>query len=185
MSIALEAEKIFSHRRFFYSRMDTLHEAAVRRKVAQGPLPRSPSTASELEGLGLRASMASTLVRVSEKTGAPAHFWRAASIVDTPLLSGAKLICVFTKTGRHALEVAQWRPGVPILALFQPTLTGDGVSWTIRGRSEARRALLLRGVLPVLADPRDGLNETAMLNAALKLAEQSGRKSLGVGFETL
>ena len=77
------------------------------------------------------------------------------------------------------LEVALWRPGVPILALFQPTLTGDGVSWNIRGRAEARRALLLRSVLPILADPRDGLNEDAMLASALKVAEKSGLVAKG------
>ena len=158
--IALEAEKVFSHRSFFDWRMDALHSTAQARISAPRRLPR-PVSASKIEGLDLRASMASTLVRVSEKTA-------------------SKLICVFTKTGRHAQEVALWRPGVPILALFQPTLSSeDGVSWVIRGGAEARRALLLRGVLPVLADPSDGLNEDAMLVAALQLAQSARLVAVG------
>ena len=143
LRISAEAETVFEHRGFFYSRMDKLN-------AFRGSEP----------GLSLRASMASTLVRVAEKTE-------------------AKLLIVFTKSGRHALEVSLWRPGPPILALFQPcapdfalsidphecihtasSLSADsGVSWQVRGMAETRRALLLRGVIPVLADPSDGLNE--------------------------
>jgi len=140
--ICCEAERVFDHARFFYARMDALEAFAH-------PDESHP-------GLGLRASMASTLVRVADKTA-------------------AKLLIVFTKSGRHAAEVAVWRPGVPILALFPPTLRAqDGVRWAIGGRAEARRAMLLRDVIPMLADPKDGLSEDAMLASALAFAESSG-----------
>ena len=87
---------------------------------------------------------------------------------------------VFTKTGRQPREVSLWRPETHILAIFQPTLTcDDGIRWRIRGRAEARRALLLRSVIPILADPRAGLNEEAMLTVALQFAEHSLLVELG------
>jgi pyruvate kinase len=138
LAICGEAERLFHHSRFFHSLMD-----------ATGAFDDAPGG-----GLSARESMASTLVRVAEKTG-------------------AKLIVIFTRSGRHAAAVAKWRPNVPILALFPPTLRGDGVRWAIGGRAECRSALLRRGVLPMLADPRDGLSEDAMLRSALAFAEHA------------
>ena len=132
------AEKVFHFRRFYDARMEGL------------------DLAGNGQGLGLRISLASTLVRVAEK-------------------AAVSLIIVFTKSGRHAQEVAVWRPQVPILALFPPTLRAqDGVRWVLGGRAEARRAMLLRGVMPMLADPKDGLNDDAMLQSALLFAQRAG-----------
>jgi pyruvate kinase len=139
LAICAQAERVFHHSRFFHALLD-----------AAGAF--SDGTA----GLSARESMASTLVRVAEKTG-------------------AQLIVVFTKSGRHAASVAKWRPGVPILALFPPQLhASDGVRWRIGGRAECRAALLRRGVLPMLADPKDGLSEDAMLRSALAFAQATG-----------
>jgi pyruvate kinase len=132
------AEKVFHFRRFYDARMEGL------------------DLAGDGQGLGLRISLASTLVRVAEK-------------------AAVSLIIVFTKSGRHAQEVAVWRPQVPILALFPPTLRAvDGVRWVLGGRAEARRAMVLRGVMPMLADPKDGLNDDAMLQSALLFAQRAG-----------
>jgi pyruvate kinase len=138
LAICAEAEKVYHHARFFHALLDAAGAFA-------GP-----------KGLSARESMASTLVRVAEKTG-------------------AKLVVVFTKSGRHAAAVAKWRPGVPILALFPPQLhAAAGVRWRIGGRAECRAALLRRGVLPMLADPKDGLSEDAMLRSALAFAQATG-----------
>ena len=132
------AEKVFHHRRFYDARMEAL------------------DLAGNGLGLGLRVSLASTLVRVAEK-------------------AAVSLIVVFTKSGRHAQEVAVWRPQVPILALFPPTLRAQGgIRWALGGRAEAKRAMLLRGVMPMLADPKDGLNDDAMLESALLFAQRAG-----------
>jgi hypothetical protein len=70
--------------------------------------------------------------------------------------------------------VAKWRPNVPVLALFPPTLAADsGVRWAIGGVAACRAELLRRGVIPMLADPRDGLSEDAMLRSALHFAEHA------------
>lgn len=88
--------------------------------------------------------------------------------------TGARLIVIFTRSGRHAAAVAKWRPNVPVLALFPPTLAADsGVRWAIGGVSACRAELLRRGVIPMLADPRDGLSEDAMLRSALHFAEHT------------
>lgn len=139
------AETVFDNQGFYEARMQAL-DADV-----------TPQSGAPLGlGLGIRASMASTLVRVADKTG-------------------VALIVVMTKSGRLAQEVAVWRPRVPILALFPPTLrTRDAVRWILGGRGEARRAMLLRGVLPMLADPKDGLNDDAVLISALAFAQTAG-----------
>jgi pyruvate kinase len=165
-AIAAMSERVFHHDRFFDARMEAVQamqsapsrsagvsDASARRS---GTPPDGHQPGGPAWGLGLRASLASTLVRVAEK-------------------AGATLIVVFTKSGRHAQEVAVWRPRVPILALFPPTLrTTDGVRWVLGGRCEARRAMLLRGVIPLLADPKDGLNDDVMLVSALQYAQTAG-----------
>ena len=45
--------------------------------------------------------------------------------------------------------------------------------WAIGGVAACRAELLRRGVIPMLADPRDGLSEDAMLCSALHFAEHS------------
>jgi hypothetical protein len=49
----------------------------------------------------------------------------------------------------------------------------NGVRWAIGGVSACRAELLRRGVIPMLADPRDGLSEDAMLRSALHFAEHT------------
>jgi len=76
---------------------------------------------------------------------------RAAEKVD------ARLMVVFTQTGRAARLVAKYRPNVPICAVVVPKLLTDGLKWRFTGLSQARQCLLLRGVIPTLADPADSL----------------------------
>ena len=76
---------------------------------------------------------------------------RAAEKVD------ARLMVVFTQTGRAARLVAKYRPSVPICAVVVPKLLTDGLKWRFTGLAQARQCLLLRGVLPTLADPADNL----------------------------
>ena len=113
-----------------------------------------PTFGPGVRGMTGREAMASTLARVAEKTG-------------------ARLIVIFTRSGRHAAAVAKWRPSVPVLALFPPTLVANGVQWAIGGVGACRAELLRRGVIPMLADPRDGLSEDAMLRSALHFAEHT------------
>lgn len=62
-----------------------------------------------------------------------------------------------------------------MLAVVPPTLVAaEGVRWTVGGRAEASRCALLRGVIPLLADPSEGLSEDTMLRHALATALEAG-----------
>mmetsp|Transcript_1706 Transcript_1706/g.4345 ORF Transcript_1706/g.4345 Transcript_1706/m.4345 type:complete len:674 (+) Transcript_1706:198-2219(+) len=65
----------------------------------------------------------------------------------------AKLIIVFTNSGRTAQLVAKYRPPMPILTMVIPTLSTDGLKWRLLGRAVARQCQAVRGVCPVLAAP--------------------------------
>ena len=49
--------------------------------------------------------------------------------------------------------LAKYRPPMPIMTLVVPYLKNEGLKWSLEGRSVARQALLISGLLPVLAAP--------------------------------
>lgn len=52
--------------------------------------------------------------------------------------------------------MSKYRPPQPILTLVVPQLKNDGFKWRLEGRDTARRCLIQRGLLPVLAAPSQG-----------------------------
>ena len=57
----------------------------------------------------------------------------------------AGLIVVYATSGRTASLVAKYRPEAPILTLVVPQLKSTTISWTMEGRSIAKKFLLVRG----------------------------------------
>ena len=83
----------------------------------------------------------------------------ASSAVRAAEKVAARLIIVFTQTGRAARLVAKYRPTVPILSVVVPRLRTDaGLHWRFTGLAQARQALIVRGLIPVLADPADSFS---------------------------
>ena len=60
------------------------------------------------------------------------------------------------RAGQTASLVSKYRPPQPILTLVVPQLKNDGFKWHLEGRDTARRCLIQRGLLPVLAAPSQG-----------------------------
>ena len=116
--------------------------------LAQVPMPMSP-----LE------SLASSAVRTAQKV-------RAA------------LVVVLTHGGSTARLVAKYRPAVPVLTVFVPTLTTDSLTWTCSGESPARQANLTRGLTPLLAEGSARATDTdttdEILTAAIEHAKKAG-----------
>ncbi|KFK34626.1 hypothetical protein AALP_AA5G170500 [Arabis alpina] len=71
----------------------------------------------------------------------------AASAVSTARSLGAKAIVVLTKGGYTSELVAKYRPSVPILSVIVPETDRDKESAT----HVARRGLICRGIIPVVA----------------------------------
>ncbi|VVB09339.1 unnamed protein product [Arabis nemorensis] len=78
----------------------------------------------------------------------------AASAVSTARSLGAKAIVVLTKGGYTSELVAKYRPSVPILSVIVPEIDRDEESAT----HVARRGLICRGIIPVVAN--GGLDST-------------------------
>jgi pyruvate kinase len=62
----------------------------------------------------------------------------ASSAVRAADKVAARLIIVFTQTGRAARLVAKYRPTVPILSVVVPKLLTDGLHWKFTGLAQAR-----------------------------------------------
>ena len=60
----------------------------------------------------------------------------------------ARLLGVFTQTGRAARLVAKYRPTVPILCVVVPKLSTNGLQWRFTGLAQARApTFMFRGCL--------------------------------------
>lgn len=84
----------------------------------------------------------------------------------------AALVLVYTQSGQAAHLVAKYRPPVPIVALVIPRLSSDGMSWKLEGRGVARQALIVRGLLPVLAAPAP--SSESLLEESVVMASSYG-----------
>ena len=80
----------------------------------------------------------------------------ASSAVRTAQKVRAALIVVLTHGGSTARLVAKYRPAVPVLTVFVPTLTTDSLTWHCSNETPARQANLTRGLIPLLAEERKG-----------------------------
>ncbi|MFS7984001.1 putative pyruvate kinase [Helianthus anomalus] len=78
----------------------------------------------------------------------------------------ASVIICFTSTGRaarciHDMKyhqicklIAKYMTTMPVLSVVIPHLKTNQLRWTTTGAYEARKSLIIRGLFPMLADPR-------------------------------
>ena len=76
----------------------------------------------------------------------------ASSAVRTAHKVHAKLIIVLTRGGSTARLVAKYRPSIPVLTVAVPVLTIDNLEWKCSGETPARQCLVMRGLVPLLAE---------------------------------
>ncbi|KAK6131849.1 hypothetical protein DH2020_034402 [Rehmannia glutinosa] len=92
----------------------------------------------------------------------------------------ASVIICFTSSGRAARLIAKYRPTMPVLSVVIPRLKTNQLGWTFTGSFEARQSLIVRGLFPMLADPRHPAESTSATNeSVLKVALDHG-KACGV-----
>jgi pyruvate kinase len=98
----------------------------------------------------------------------------ASSAVRTANKVCASLIIVLTRGGSTARLVAKYRPLVPILSVAVPVMTTDSLTWTCSEESPAHHSLVVRGLVPLLAEgsakATDSESTDDILNAAIGYA---------------
>ncbi|KAI8020730.1 Pyruvate kinase 2, cytosolic [Camellia lanceoleosa] len=78
----------------------------------------------------------------------------ASSAVRAAIKVKASVIICFTSFGRAARLIAKYRPTMPVLSVVIPRLKTNQLKWSFSGAFEARQSLIVRGLFPMLADPR-------------------------------
>ncbi|KAL8090307.1 hypothetical protein AgCh_039689 [Apium graveolens] len=78
----------------------------------------------------------------------------ASSAVRAAIKVKASVIICFTSSGRAARLIAKYRPTMPVISVVVPRLKTNQLRWTFTGAFEARQSLIVRGLFPLLADPR-------------------------------
>ncbi|KAI3458887.1 hypothetical protein Pfo_015550 [Paulownia fortunei] len=102
----------------------------------------------------------------------------ASSAVRAAIKVKASVIICFTSSGRAARLIAKYRPTMPVLSVVIPRLKTNQLRWTFSGAFEARQSLIVRGLFPMLADPRHPADSTSATNeSVLKLALDHGKAS--------
>jgi pyruvate kinase len=95
----------------------------------------------------------------------------------------AKLIIVLTRGGSTARLVAKYRPSIPVLTVAVPVLTIDNLEWKCSGEMPARQCLVMRGLIPLLAEGsgRASDNDTTddILGSAIDFAKLQNYLSTG------
>ncbi|THU53450.1 hypothetical protein C4D60_Mb10t14540 [Musa balbisiana] len=90
----------------------------------------------------------------------------------------ASIIICFTSSGRAARLIAKYRPTMPVLSVVIPRLKTNQLRWSFSGAFEARQSLIVRGLFPMLADPRHPAESTSASNeSVLKVALDHGKAS--------
>ncbi|KAM1027355.1 hypothetical protein FF1_040121 [Malus domestica] len=104
----------------------------------------------------------------------------ASSAVRAAIKVKASVIICFTTSGRAARLIAKYRPTMPVLSVVIPRVKTNQLRWTFSGAFEARQSLIVRGLFPMLADPRHPAETTGATNESiLKIALDHG-KAIGV-----
>ncbi|XP_057798832.1 pyruvate kinase 2, cytosolic-like [Salvia miltiorrhiza] len=102
----------------------------------------------------------------------------ASSAVRAAIKVKASVIICFTSSGRAARLIAKYRPSMPVLSVVIPRLKTNQLSWTFSGAFEARQSLIVRGLFPMLADPRHPAELSSSTNESiLKVALEHGKAS--------
>ncbi|KAB1221234.1 Pyruvate kinase, cytosolic isozyme [Morella rubra] len=96
----------------------------------------------------------------------------ASSAVRAAIKVKASIIICFTSSGRAARLIAKYRPTMPVISVVIPRLKTNQLKWSFTGAFEdqqcslsnpmseslylfnARQSLIVRGLFPMLADPR-------------------------------
>lgn len=94
--------------------------------------------------------------RMIKSTGEPMEHLEsiASSAVRAATKVMAAVIVVFTSSGRAARLIAKYRPTMPVLCIVIPRLHTNHLRWSFTGAFQARQSLVVRGLFPMLADPR-------------------------------
>lgn len=99
-----------------------------------------------------------------------------SSAVRAAIKVKASVIICFTSSGRAARLIAKYRPTMPVISVVIPQLKTDQLRWTFTGAYEARHSLIVRGLFPMLADPRHPAESTNATNESiLKVALDHGK----------
>ncbi|KAH9674882.1 Pyruvate kinase 2 [Citrus sinensis] len=110
----------------------------------------------------------------------------ASSAVRAAIKVKASVIICFTSSGRAARYssfsvgrlIAKYRPTMPVLSVVIPRLKTNQLKWSFSGAFEARQSLIVRGLFPMLADPRHPAESTNATNeSVLKVALDHGKAS--------
>ncbi|KAL5155457.1 Pyruvate kinase 1, cytosolic [Glycine soja] len=117
----------------------------------------------------------------------------ASSAVRAAIKVKASVIICFTSSGRAARLIAKYRPTMPVLSVVIPRLKSNQLKWSFSGAFEdqlpthlweslftinARQSLIVRGLFPMLADPRHPAESTSATNESiLKVALDHGKAS--------
>jgi pyruvate kinase len=202
LAIAHQAEAVFDHARHFEFLMQSAVDAeegwasargashgslaglaALARGGSSASLADEPITPSgSFPALGKAAAAAANGVPASSSagtiSGAPhaPYLSRLEAVASSAVRAAAKvraaLVLVYTQSGQAAHLVAKYRPPVPIVALVIPRLSSDGMTWKLEGRGVARQALIVRGLLPVLAAPAP--SSESLLEESIVMASSFG-----------
>ncbi|XWS66266.1 hypothetical protein CRYUN_Cryun05aG0184900 [Craigia yunnanensis] len=102
----------------------------------------------------------------------------ASSAVRAAIKVKASAIICFTSSGRAARLIAKYRPIMPVISVVIPRLKTNQIRWTFSGAFEARQSLIVRGLFPMLADPRHPAeSKNATNESVLKVALDHGKAS--------
>ncbi|KAJ4824830.1 hypothetical protein Tsubulata_027660 [Turnera subulata] len=102
----------------------------------------------------------------------------ASSAVRAAIKVKASVIICFTSSGRAARLIAKYRPTMPVLSVVIPRLKTNQLKWSFSGAFEARQSLIVRGLFPMLADPRHPAESKSATNeSVLKVALDHGKAS--------
>ncbi|XP_039023157.1 pyruvate kinase 1, cytosolic-like [Hibiscus syriacus] len=86
------------------------------------------------------------------------------------MVKASAIICL-TSSGRAAVLIAKYRPSMPLISIVIPWLKKNQLRWSFSGAFEARQSLFVRGLFPMLPDPRhhayskSGTNEPVLKDA--------------------
>ncbi|KAJ4851570.1 hypothetical protein Tsubulata_034339 [Turnera subulata] len=99
-----------------------------------------------------------------------------SSAVRAAIKVRASVIICFTSSGRAARLIAKYRPTMPVISVVIPVLKTNQLRWTFSGSFEARQSLIVRGIFPMLADPRhQAESRNATNESVLKAALDHGK----------
>nr|CBX25508.1 hypothetical_protein [Oryza glaberrima] len=102
----------------------------------------------------------------------------SSAVVRAAIKVKASVIICFTSSGRAARLIAKYRPTMPVLSVVIPRLKTNQLRWSFTGAFEARQSLIVRGLFPMLADPRHPAESTSATNeSVLKVALDHGKAS--------